>query len=585
MSRPIVRAILILAALTFRVISARAAGTAGNAEVRKLITAAMEDEFLDSNFEAADKKLTQAEAICKRKGCSSSVHASIFGYFAIVDWVADQDRQATIDDLKSMLEINPQQKLDADYAPPEMKAMLKKAQAELRAAPPPEPQAREVEERRTTEAEERAAAARLAAEAARTAEEERRESARRAAEENKEHARSAADEAHRAAEERKEAARRAAEDRKESARSAAEEARRAAEEKREAARAAAEEKKEAARHAAEEARKAAEERKEAARAAAEEKKEAARAAAEEKKEAARKAAEEKKEAARKAAEDARKAAEEKKEAARKAVEDARKAAEEKKEAARKAAEEKKAEDARKAEEARKAEIDKRMRVPPPVGKLIEEPWKGQAVDYPIQVRVKLPPPPPRIEPERVAVVKVVTEYSGPGVAVPAKVELKATKPGEFEGTLSCDVSKQEGEVTYYTTAYNQYDNIVASGGTMTKPNKVPIKAELVSALAHMPGELPPQSCTDSERLAKAQQPKCAGDAGCANAPVCEGAECGGADPASKLTTAKARGRGCAGCHIGAADAPLGWGAFAGLGLILGHLAHRRSARARRSAGL
>jgi chemotaxis protein histidine kinase CheA len=396
------------------------------------------------------------------------------------------------------------------YAPKEMAPLFRKAQQARTSAPVQEPKSSAPEpDARPSTAEQRAAGARAAAEEARAAKLEREDAARRAAEEKKEAARSAADEARRAAEEKKEAARVAAEEKKEAQRQAAEDARRAADEKKEAARAAAEEKKEAARVAAEEARKA----------------------AEEKKEALRKAAEEKKEAALKAAEDARIAAEEKK-----------------------------AEAARMAEEARVAEIDKRMKTPPPVGKLLEEPWKGQAIGYPVLVRVKLPPPPPKIEPERVEVVKVVTEFSGPGVPAPIRIELKPNKEGAYEGGLPCDVSRQEGEVTYYTTAYNKYDNVVASGGSINKPNQVQIKAEFASRLGHMPGELPPTSCEESERRAKAAGPNC-GAGGCkdtaaATAPVCEGGDCGGG--ATNLPIVKPAGRGCLRCVVGAANPSMDW---------------------------
>jgi hypothetical protein len=552
MKLPIVRATLLVLIFTTWVTASHAAEAQGDAEARKLMAAAMESDFSNDKFDAADNKLTQAVAICRRKGCSRPVLASIYGYFAVISWVADQDNEGTIRDLKSMLQINPQQKLDEEYAPVEMDRLLKKAQQQLGSAS----ETQDPEERRSSAADDKK-------EAARTAAEERKEAQRQAAEDGR-----------RAAEDKREAARIAAEEKREAQRQKVEDARRAAEDKKEAARVAAEERREAARIAAEEARAAAEEKKEAARIAAEE----ARAAAEEKKEAARKAAEEKRDAARKALEEkkeaARKAAEEKKEAKLKAAEEARQAAAEKKEAARKAAEEKKAEAARKAEEARLAEIDKRMRTPPPPGKLVEEPWKGQALGYPILVRVKLPPPPPKIEPERVAVVKVVTEYSGPGVPVPAKVELKPTKEGAYEGSLPCDVSKQEGEVSYYTTAYNKYDNVVAASGSSKTPNQVQIKAEFASRLAHMPGELPPISCEESERKAKAAAPK---EPAASAGPVCEGADCGkGAQP---LPVVKPAGRGCLRCVLGKAQPSTDWEAITSLGVAALYFVRRKSRRA------
>jgi hypothetical protein len=553
MSLPSVRSVLIVLFFATWATPSRAAG---DAEAMKLITSAMETDFLHDEFDAADEKLMRAESVCRRKTCEPSLYAGIYGYLAVISWVADQDKDKTVKYLTYMLQLDPREKLDKDYAPADMEPLLKKAQQQLRGSATQDsaPSAGEPEEKVPSAAEQRANAIRIATEKARAAKEERQNAARTAADE------------------RKDAARSAAEEKRAAQRQAAEDARSAAEEKKEAARVAAEEKRDAARAAAEDARKAAEDKKEAARVAAEE----ARKAAEDKKEAARKAAEDKKEAARKAAED-------KKEAARKAVEDARIAAEEKKEAARKAAEEKKAEIARKAEEARVAEIDKRMRTPPPPAKLVEEPWKGQALGYPILVRVKLPPPPPKIEPERVAVVKVVTEFSGPGVPVSTKVELKPNKDGAYEGSLPCDVSKQEGDVTYYTTAYNKYDNVVASSGSINKPNQVQIKAELASRLAHMPGELPPISCEESARRAKAAAPKCEGD-GCnqnvavaATGPICEGKDCGGAAP--NLPTIKPSGRGCLRCVLGTPKGGMDWEPIAGLGVAVAYFARRRVRRA------
>jgi hypothetical protein len=145
--------------------------------------------------------------------------------------------------------------------------------------------------------------------------------------------------------------------------------------------------------------------------------------------------------------------------------------------------------------------------------------------------------------------------------------------------LPCDVSKQEGDVTYYTTAYNKYDNVVASSGSINKPNQVQIKAEFASRLGHMPGELPPLSCEESERRAKAAGPKCGADgcketAAAANAPACEGADCGGGTP--NLPVVKPAGRGCLRCALGTANPSMDWEAVSSLALAIGYLVRRRS---------
>ena len=677
--------------------AAPAAGpSAGDAEALKLVNAAMEVDYLKMSFDAAKKKLSQAALTCRRKGCSTGLHASIHGYFAIIHWLGEDAQDLAGEDLKNMLKIDLEQRLDVRYSNEEIEEEWDARRTEVRKVVMEERRvqaAREAEERKAAaarEAEERRLATIKAAEDAKRAEEERKaaalkteadkkEAARKAEEDKKaaaakaleerraaaakqaelnkqqaikdaeeklardasrhvdeekqaqeqarvEAVRKATEDAKRAAEERKEAARKAEEERKrvetekkEFARLTAEEkkeaAKRAEEEKKEAARKAAEEKKEAARLAAEEAKRSAEEKREAARKAeeekkaaalkavedakkaAEEKREAARKAEEERKEAARKAEEDKKEAARLAAEEAKRAAEEKKEAARKAIEEkkeaARKAIEEKKEAARlaaeevkRAAEEKKTAALKAAEEARKAEEERRLRLPPPVGKLVENPFKEQAVGYPIPIVVKIPPAPPKIEKPRVEVVKVVAEYSAPGFDKPRQVELRANKEGEWVGELPCDVTAKDGEVTYYTLAYNKYDNTVARSGTDTKPNKVKVRAELVSALPHWPGELPPESCEQTQSKAKAAaQAKCAAsEQGCTNtsAPLCEGSDCGTDAVPAALAANQPKRFGCVSCRVGAGESDPAWVPAGWLALALG-LTYRAAARRKLAA--
>ena len=491
--------------------SARAEPAPGNAEVIKLIANALDTAYgKTKKIEAAEAKLIQAVGVCERRGCSPDLHASVYGYLAILHWFFDPDHARAMRDLKAMRTIDPKEELDSEYATKAIEQAWKIALAE--GTPP----AIEQSKAKAT-----------------SATDEKREGA---AGPPREPDGQKADEARKSAEERKEAERRAAE------------------EKKEAARLTAEEKKEAAR-------KAAEEKKEAARLAAQEKKEAARKAAEEKKEAARLAAEEKKEAARKAAEEKA----------------------EKKEAARKAAEEKKAEEARLAEEARRVELDRRLKSPPPLGALVEAPFKEQAVGYPIPIRVKLPPPPPNIEPERVEVVKVVTAYVGPGVPSPVRLELKPVKGGSYEGVIPCELTAQEGEVMYFTIAFNKYANVVAQSGSDTSPNKVQIKGDLAATLPHFVGELPPRSCADSQPQATRAKtaPSCPGGIGCKQSAACEGAGCGSEPLAAPLPTASPRGGGCAGCEVGR-RAPIGSGSTVGLVLALLHRMRRQRTRARTS---
>ncbi|HMJ52366.1 MAG TPA: hypothetical protein VK540_09825 [Polyangiaceae bacterium] len=618
---PVVRTCLVVAALSFWAFSAVGAPAAppptnaGEAESLKLVTAAMEVDYLKMNFDAAKKKLSQAALNCRRKGCSSGLHASIHGYFAVIHWMGEDARELAIDDLKNMLKIDLEQKLDVRYSTEEIEEEWETKQAEMRKVVMEERRvvaAREAEERKAAaakEAEERRLAAIKATEDVKRTEEEKKAAALKAEQDRKaalvkaEEDKKAA--VAKAAEERRAAAAKQAELNKQQAIKDAEEklardaARHSDEErqaqetqKAEAARRAAEEKKELARKAEEDKKRIEDDKKEAARRAIEEKKDAARRAEEEKKraeeekrDAARRAADDKKEAALRAAEEAKKAAEEKKEAARKAIEEKKEAAFRAAEEAKKAAEEKK-EAARKAiEDARKAEEERRLRVPPPVGKLVENPFKEQAVGYPIPIVVKLPPAPPKIEKPRVEVVKVVAEYSAPGFEAPRQVELKPEKEGAWVGELPCEVTTKDGEVTYSISAFNKYDNAVARSGSNTKPNKVTVKAELVSSLPHWPGELPPESCAATQSKAKAAaQAKCAtSDQGCSTAPgpVCEGTDCGNGDVPAALAANQPKRFGCVSCRVGGESSDPAWVPAGWLALGLG-LAYRTAARRRRA---
>jgi hypothetical protein len=676
---------LVVAALNFWAFSALGAPpppapAGGDAEAQKLVTAAMEVDYLKMNFDAAKKKLSQAALTCRRKGCATGLHASIHGYFAIIHWSGEDSKEFALEDLKNMLKIDLEQKLDTRYSNEELEEEWEAKQVEMRKVVAEEKRvqaAREAEERKAQaarEAEERRLAAVKVAQDAAKAEEERKAAALKAEQDRKEAVRKAeedkkiafakaveerkaaavkqaelnkqqaikdaeeklardaakhaederltveaqkseatkraADEAKRAADEKKEAQRKADEDKKRLEADRKEALRREAEEKKEAAKRAEEDKRETAKRAAEDAKRTADEKREAARKADEEKKAAALKAAEdakrtadEKREAARKADEEKKAAALKAAEDAKRTAEEKREAARKAEEDkkeaAKKAEEDKKEAARKAVEDKKeaafkaAEDAKKAaeekkeaakkaaEDAKKAEEDRRMRVPPPVGKLVENPFKEQAVGYPIPIMVKLPPAPPKIEKPRVEVVKVVAEYSAPGFEAPRQIELKPGKEGAWIGEIPCDVTSKDGEVTYVAAAFNKYDNAVARSGSTTKPNKVTVKSDLISSLPHWPGELPPESCAETQSKAKAAaQAKCSTtEQGCNTAPppLCEGNECGNDEVPAALAANQPKRFGCVSCHVGAGSTEPAWAPAGWLALALG-LGYRASAR-------
>ncbi len=304
-------------------------------------------------------------------------------------------------------------------------------------------------------------------------------------------------------------------------------------------------------------------RQEAARKAAERRK-----AKEERRAAARKLATEKKELLHRAAEQ-RKA-----EAIRLAAE-TQKQEEEKREFYRKAAEDKQADLVRKAEEAKKEKEEQRLKTPFKAGKLEETPVRRQAVGYPIPVYVKLPPPPRGIEQERTDVVKVQTQYYGPNTPVPVNVELKSLGNGGYGGLIACDTTWMEGTVTYFTIAFNKYDNLVAFGGTPAKPHAVEIKGALGPDALHLPGDAPPKACAETQaQAAEAAGPPCAADKDCPDAGVCAQKTCATRSPATPMP-GKPRWRACIGCRIGAADDGPPVGIVMAMAIALARLLPRR----------
>ena len=89
----------------------------------------------------------------------------------------------------------------------------------------------------------------------------------------------------------------------------------------------------------------------------------------------------------------------------------------------------------------------------------------------------------------------------------------------------------------------------------------------------MPGELPPISCEESERLAKAAAPK---EPAASAGPVCEGTDCG--KGTEHLPVVKPAGRGCLRCVLGKAQ-PSDWEAITSLGVAALYFVRRRSRRA------
>ncbi len=171
--------------------------------------------------------------------------------------------------------------------------------------------------------------------------------------------------------------------------------------------------------------------------------------------------------------------------------DAKKRAEDEQraEAARRASEEERArldEEAR-LEAERVEEEERKKREPPPVGQLLDEPWVEQSLETPIPVFVEL-----ETVPEGQEVKKVELEWVAPGGRRGTLV-LKEHETG-WAGYIPCAATTEEGELSYWVTAYQQFGHPLATAGDANEPRLVFVKKALDHKQPHLPGELPPEGC-------------------------------------------------------------------------------------------
>ena len=122
---------LVVLVMAVSMASARAEPAPGNAEVIKLIASALDTAYgKTKKIEVAEAKLLQAVGVCERRGCSSDLHASVYGYLAILHWFFDPDHARAIRDLKMMRKIDPAEELDSEYATKALERAWKTALAE-----------------------------------------------------------------------------------------------------------------------------------------------------------------------------------------------------------------------------------------------------------------------------------------------------------------------------------------------------------------------------------------------------------------------------------------------------------------------
>src|SRR5450432_371829 len=92
------------------------AAGAGDAQATALIKDAMDRDYLGMEFDKVEKKLRQADAICKKPGCSPAVSAEVHGYLAVLEGSAHKDKEKATEELRQMLRIDFTRTLDRQYA-------------------------------------------------------------------------------------------------------------------------------------------------------------------------------------------------------------------------------------------------------------------------------------------------------------------------------------------------------------------------------------------------------------------------------------------------------------------------------------
>jgi len=99
-------------------------------DAQKLISQAMDDDYLNVEFDKAEAKLKKALDTCGASNCSPEVLAKIHVALATVHGVGEQKLDVAKSDLVNALKADPNVKLIDGLSTPELEAKLKEAQAE-----------------------------------------------------------------------------------------------------------------------------------------------------------------------------------------------------------------------------------------------------------------------------------------------------------------------------------------------------------------------------------------------------------------------------------------------------------------------
>ncbi|MCA9648125.1 MAG: tetratricopeptide repeat protein [Polyangiaceae bacterium] len=142
-----------------------------------------------------------------------------------------------------------------------------------------------------------------------------------------------------------------------------------------------------------------------------------------------------------------------------------------------------------------------------VAVLEEKPWAEQLVGTPIPVYVTIP--------EGVSANKVVTRYRAPGDKNWKEITLRITGEG-YGGYIPCTAVSKAGEVLYFTTAFDENLDRVASAGSAAEPRRVVLKPSIDGRQPALPGTTPPDACPGQveNRLSCESNDDCPGDQAC-----------------------------------------------------------------------
>lgn len=97
-----------------------------DAEAKKLAEAAIYEDYLNLQFDAAAEKLKQAQALCE-EGCGQSVQAMVLRDLGVVYFAGKEDKAAALDYFKKAFQADPFVKLDEDLSSDEIKAVFEEA--------------------------------------------------------------------------------------------------------------------------------------------------------------------------------------------------------------------------------------------------------------------------------------------------------------------------------------------------------------------------------------------------------------------------------------------------------------------------